>query len=207
MASKMVRSSECLAASVVILLGLSSLVSGCSSSPQQAQAQETTGSVPQTRTSSYSGTTLPPVIQAPQTTPARNTAYTSQSYTSQGYTTQSVQPARQVNYVQPPAYAQSPGYARRQPVRRQVCNCNAPVRYNRNPPPRYNGDVTASIPQPQPTSYTHPMRFVVHTIEPNETLYSISRRYHSNVNDVAAVNRMNADSRLRFGELLVIPTR
>lgn len=173
MASAIARTSEYMTASVAVLLGLSCLVSACSSSPPPT---ETTGSISKTQTSSFSGTTLPPIIHAPQTTAAARPA------------TYAYAQRRQVSYV------------RRQPVRRQVCRCDSPPNY-------VDREATGSIPQSQPAAYPAAQRFVVHTIEPNETLYSISRRYHTNVNDVAAVNRMSPESRLRFGELLVIPSR
>jgi membrane-bound lytic murein transglycosylase D len=94
------------------------------------------------------------------------------------------------------AVAYAPRHAAYMPPS-QLRTCAAPRRY----------DVTASTshmrPAPAPATKT---QFLVHTIAPHETLYSISRLYHTNVNDLAAVNRMAADSRLRDGELLVVPT-
>jgi len=91
---------------------------------------------------------------------------------------------RQAAYVPPP----------------QACACSPPRRY----------DVTASIPRAQPPAPApRPIartQFVVHTIAPRETLFSISRKYHTRVSDIATVNRMNENARLRQGELLVVPT-
>lgn len=165
MMSSIARKSEYVTATAAILLGLSVLVGACSSTPQQ----ETTGSIARQPTQVGSAAPLPPVIRAPATRSARQTA----SYAP-----------RPVAYATPA----------------QVCTCPAPQRY----------DVTASIPRARPaapaTRQPQKTRFVVHTIAPRETLYSISRKYHTKVSDIATVNRMAANSQLRYGELLVVPT-
>lgn len=69
---------------------------------------------------------------------------------------------------------------------------------------------TASIPRAQPAAPARmqpvKMQFLVHTIAPHETLYSISRMYRTRVSDLATVNRMNENAQLHYGELLVVPT-
>lgn len=101
----------------------------------------------------------------------------------------------QTIYV-PQRAAYRPAY---RPVYRQAgtCNCNQPIRYDRR-------DVTASIPQTRP-AYDR-VNFMVHPIGPNDTLYSISRHYGVRMGDIAAVNRINTNTRLQVGELLVVPT-
>lgn len=85
--------------------------------------------------------------------------------------------------------------------RRQVCSCEANARYDRR-------DITASIPPSRPTypaAAPGGRSYIVHTIAPHETLYSISRLYHSNVDAIAAVNRVSTNTKLKYGELLVVP--
>lgn len=107
--------------------------------------------------------------------------------------------------IQAPAtvpVARTASYTPPQRSRRQIASCEPKARYDRR-------DVTASIP---PTRSAYPVatptgnrRYVVHTIAPHETLYSISRRYHSDIGAIAAVNRVSANTKLQYGELLVIP--
>lgn len=112
--------------------------------------------------------------------------------------------------IQPPAIvpaARAASYApppklRRQVASRQAASCEPRTRYDRR-------DVTASIP-PTRSAYAAATpvgnrRYVVHTIAPHETLYSISRRYHSDIGAIAAVNRVSTNTKLQYGELLVIP--
>ena len=139
--------------------------------------EETTGSISPPQAQVGSATPLPPVINAPATVAAN-------------------QPVAQP-YAQPVAYAPRPvAYA----PRAKACTCSGPQRY----------DVTASIPRARPAAppprQPNKMQFLVHTIAPHETLYSISRRYHTRVSDLATVNRMAENSQLRYGELLVVPT-
>jgi LysM repeat protein len=77
-----------------------------------------------------------------------------------------------------------------------------------SPATRRRYDVTASIPRARAKAQQRhgTTEFVVHTIAPHETLYSISRMYGTRVSDLATVNRMAENSRLRYGELLVVPT-
>jgi hypothetical protein len=84
--------------------------------------------------------------------------------------------------------------------RAKTGTCPSPGRY----------DVTALIHR-APAARAAPrqagkMQFLVHTIGAPETLYSISRMYHTRVSDIATVDRMPANSQLRYGELLVVPT-
>ncbi|HZL31314.1 MAG TPA: LysM domain-containing protein [Pseudolabrys sp.] len=140
--------------------------------------EETTGSI--SRPAQYgSAAPLPPVIQAPATVPV----------------------AQPVTYVPVPAYAPRQvaqgSYVSPQNV--QACTCAAPRRY----------EVTASIPRtrpPAPPRQPAQTRFLVHTIGQSETLYSIARMYRTRVADIASVNRMSENARLRSGELLVVPT-
>ena len=142
-----------------------------------APREEPTASISQPSSQVGSATPLPPIIHAPATVV-------------------STQPAPQPDFG-PVAYApRQLSYA----PRAKACTCPAPQRY----------DVTASIPRgrpaPPPPRQPPKMQFLVHTIEPQETLYSISRRYRTTVSDLATVNRMAENSRLRQGELLVVPT-
>ncbi len=164
---------------VAVLFGICCLVGACSSSPRE----ETTGSISRPQAQVGSATPLPPIIGAPSTVAAN-------------------QPAQP--YAQPVAYAPRPAVYAPRPVayapRARACTCSGPQRY----------DVTASIPRarpaPPPPYQPQKMQFVVHTIAPHETLYSISRMYRTKVSDLATVNRMAENSQLRYGELLVVPT-
>jgi hypothetical protein len=172
MASKIARSTEYATITVAALLGLSCLVSACSSSPP-----ETTGSIGGARQARYN--TPPPVIHTASAVPA----------------------SQPIAYAPRTSYApRRVSHARRPVARRPTCTCNRPH--------RFDGDVTASIPRAQPASYGARPRvnFVVHTIGRNDTLYSISRLYRTRVADIAAVNRLNPNTPLHSGELLVVPT-
>jgi membrane-bound lytic murein transglycosylase D len=170
-------------ATTAVLLAVSCLVGACSSSPRE----ETTGSLSQPQAQVGSATPLPPVIDAPSTVAANQPA----------------QPYAQP-YAQPVAYAPRPAVYAPRPVayapRAKTCTCPALRRY----------DVTASIPRTRPAAPAPirpaKMQFIVHTIGPHETLYSISRLYRTRVSDLATVNRMAENSQLRYGELLVVPT-
>ena len=103
MASKIARSTEYATITVAALLGLSCLVSACSSSPS-----ETTGSIGGARQVRYN--TPPPVIHTASTVPAN-------------------QP---VTYAPPTYYApRRVSHARRRAaVRPPTCSCNRPQRFN-----------------------------------------------------------------------------
>jgi LysM domain len=100
MASKIARTSEYATITVAALLGLSCLVSACSSSQP-----ETTGSIAGPQQVRYN--TPPPVIHTASTVPAS-------------------QPAPRTYYA-PRAVAYAP---RRTAVRRPTCSCNTPRRSN-----------------------------------------------------------------------------
>ena len=177
MTPSMARSNSSTTVTVAVLLGVACLVGACSSSPRE----ETTGSISRPQAQIGSATPLPPIISAPPTVAAGQPV------------------AQPVAYAQPrpPIYAPRPlAYV----PRAKACTCSAPQRY----------DVTASIPRAQPAApapmQPAKMQFVVHTIAPHETLYSISRMYRTKVSDLATVNRMAENSQLRYGELLVVPT-
>lgn len=114
------------------------------------------------------------------------------------YATYQSAPAASPDYVgsigprlSPPATVAAAGYPA-QPT----CACDRTARLR-------NDDYTGSI-SPPPTVRPK-TNLIVHRIQPNESLYSISRAYHTPVDDIAFVNRIDPDSRLRYGELLVIP--
>ncbi len=85
---------------------------------------------------------------------------------------------------------------------RETCTCGAQARYDRAPTGSIPRSTAAVYIEPRPVRRT---AFLVHTIEPNDTLYSISRRYRTHVADILAVNRLDRQAKLHSGELLVVP--
>lgn len=82
---------------------------------------------------------------------------------------------------------------------REKDSCDASGRAGRE----VTGSLPRSSPAPRPA---RKMDFVAHVIAPRETLRSISRLYRTRTVDIAAVNRISADTKLRYGDILVIPT-
>ena len=199
MNSKQCRSAGYRAATLASALALAALAGACSSTPEL-----TTGSVPQSSPARQDLSSPPSTAyQQPQTV-----------YERPQLSRPATVAARPVNVASAKA------------APRKTCSC----RFEKPP---YNRDITASIPDTRrltrttsgggyggevtgsiPTSRTRPapvptakgnMKLFVHTIARNETLYSISRRYRSSVNDIAYVNRINPSGNLQVGELLIIP--
>jgi murein DD-endopeptidase MepM/ murein hydrolase activator NlpD len=68
------------------------------------------------------------------------------------------------------------------------------------PPPQHSAPLTTgSVRQPVP------VQNVVHTVNPGDTLMSISRKYNKPVGEIARANNVSTQHRLRLGERITIP--
>jgi len=61
-------------------------------------------------------------------------------------------------------------------------------------------EITGSIASPHAANPAN-----VHVVARGETLMSISRRYHKHLREIAAANKIAADTRLKIGDRIVIP--
>ena len=73
-------------------------------------------------------------------------------------------------------------------------------------------EVTGSIPsrdefseRPRLHRLVPAVGMVIHVIEPNETLYSIARRHHTTVSEIARINEIDPNAMIRVGYALIVP--
>jgi hypothetical protein len=182
---------------VFVGLPLFLLVAACSSR-NGTDNVDVTGSVRSRPLTTSRTNALPaePVLSAPATVAARRAT----SPHGCDYTAGHPQSARH--------------FARRATARHKsrVVAKNAPVGIAMYRPHLNREDITGSIPKSSaPMGRWNSMRNVAargaftHVIAPNETLYSIARRYNTSVGEIARINGIDPNTTIRFGHTLIIP--
>lgn len=177
------------------------LVGACASR-NGAGSSDITGSVNARPARAYSAPVArsKPILSAPRTVVARRTA----SFRTCDYTTTYQRSAHR--FVPSAARRRVASYRHRTVARYE------PTGISMYRPHYARDDVTGSI--PRSSRFADRWRFnrypttngvFTHVIAPNETLYSIARRYHTSVRELARLNRLYTHSTIRFGDTLIVP--